>query len=238
MGNRLSKIYTRTGDQGQTGLSGNRRVSKNHPRIEAIGEVDSLNSQIGLLLAEMAERQADWPGLAEVIEVLAPCQHRLFDLGGELSMPEYQSLRANEVERLEVAIDRWNEELGPLENFILPGGSRLVAQAHVCRSAARTAERRAQALNAEEPLRGIARLPQPPLRPALRRRPPDRPATGDRRSAVAGSGKGLKPRLREQSSLLRSRTNLAARRGNSMCSVIKAAPCVVDACPKRAGSTR
>lgn len=154
MGNRLSKIYTRTGDQGQTGLSGNRRVSKNHPRIEAIGEVDNLNSQIGLLLAEMAERQADWPGLAEVIEVLAPCQHRLFDLGGELSMPEYQSLRASEVERLEVAIDRWNEELGPLENFILPGGSRLVAQAHVCRSAARTAERRAQALNAEEPLRG------------------------------------------------------------------------------------
>ncbi|BBP81600.1 MULTISPECIES: cob(I)yrinic acid a,c-diamide adenosyltransferase [unclassified Pseudomonas] len=153
MGNRLSKIYTRTGDTGETGLSGNRRVAKDHPRIEAIGEVDSLNSHLGLLLAQLAERHAARPGLGDVIDVLAPCQHRLFDLGGELSMPEYQVLQESEVQRLEAAIDRWNEELGPLENFILPGGSSLVAQAHVCRSAARTAERRAQALNAEEPLR-------------------------------------------------------------------------------------
>lgn len=153
MGNRLSKIYTRTGDTGETGLSGNRRVAKDHPRIEAIGEVDSLNSHLGLLLAQLAERHAARPGLVDVIDVIAPCQHRLFDLGGELSMPEYQVLQESEVQRLEAAIDRWNEELGPLENFILPGGSSLVAQAHVCRSAARTAERRAQALNAEEPLR-------------------------------------------------------------------------------------
>lgn len=154
MGNRLSKIYTRTGDKGETGLSGNRRVSKDHPRIEAIGEVDSLNSQLGLLLAQLTEQHGACPGLGEVSEVLAPCQHRLFDLGGELSMPEYQVLEEGEVQRLEAAIDLWNEELGPLKNFILPGGSALVAQAHVCRSAARSAERRAQTLNAEEALRG------------------------------------------------------------------------------------
>ena len=86
--------------------------------------------------------------------MLAPCQHRLFDLGGELAMPEYQALNAAEIERLEAAIDVWNEELGPLQNFILPGGSRLVAQAHLCRSLARSAERRCQHLNAVEPLRG------------------------------------------------------------------------------------
>ncbi|WP_044872034.1 cob(I)yrinic acid a,c-diamide adenosyltransferase [Pseudomonas sp. LFM046] len=153
MGNRLSKIYTRTGDKGETGLSSDRRVPKDHPRIEAIGEVDTLNSQLGLLLADLTEGQERWPGLAEVISVLAPCQHRLFDLGGELAMPEYQVLDRPEIERLETAIDRWNDELGPLKNFILPGGSRLVAQAHVCRSFARSAERRAQTLNREEPLR-------------------------------------------------------------------------------------
>ena len=148
MGFRLSKIYTRTGDKGETGLGDGRRVPKDHPRVEAIGEVDTLNSQLGLLLAGMAEQ----PGLGEVVTVLAPCQHRLFDLGGELAMPAYQALDAAEVERLEAAIDHWNDELGPLENFILPGGSALIAQAHVCRSLARTAERRCQQLNAVEPL--------------------------------------------------------------------------------------
>lgn len=155
MGNRLSKIYTRTGDKGETGLSSGRRVPKDHPRIEAIGEVDSLNSQLGLLLAELADSVQRWPGLAEVIEVLTPCQHRLFDLGGELAMPEYQVVDAEEIARLEAAIDLWNEELGPLKNFILPGGSRLVAQAHVCRSVARGAERRTQTLNSEEALREV-----------------------------------------------------------------------------------
>ncbi|WP_342624296.1 cob(I)yrinic acid a,c-diamide adenosyltransferase [Pseudomonas alkylphenolica] len=150
MGFRLSKIYTRTGDKGETGLGDGRRVPKDHPRIEAIGEVDSLNSQLGLLLAGLAEHK-----LEEVIEVLAPCQHRLFDLGGELAMPSYQALNAAEVERLEAAIDRWNEELGPLENFILPSGSALIAQAHVCRSLARSTERRCQQLNSVEPLAGV-----------------------------------------------------------------------------------
>ncbi|MEJ3587907.1 MULTISPECIES: cob(I)yrinic acid a,c-diamide adenosyltransferase [Pseudomonas] len=155
MGFRLSKIYTRTGDKGETGLGDGRRVPKDHPRIEAIGEVDTLNSQVGLLLAGLIEHSASQPELNELIEVLEPCQHRLFDLGGELAMPEYQALNAVEIERLETAIDRWNEELGPLENFILPGGSSLIAQAHVCRSLARSAERRCQQLNALEPLAGV-----------------------------------------------------------------------------------
>lgn len=155
MGFRLSKIYTRTGDAGETGLADGRRVPKDHPRVEAMGELDSLNSQLGLLLAGLAEHEVMWAGLTEVIDVLAPCQHRLFDLGGELAMPQYQALNQAEVERLEAAIDLWNEELGPLENFILPGGSLLVAQAHVCRAQARSAERRCQQLNAVEPLGAV-----------------------------------------------------------------------------------
>lgn len=153
MGKRLSKIYTRTGDQGETGLADGRRVSKDHPRIDAMGEVDSLNSQLGLLLAELELAATDCPALEELLEVIAPCQHRLFDLGGELAMPDYQAVTDAHTALLEQAIDRWNEELGPLQNFILPGGSRLIAQAHVCRSSARTAERRCQQLNILEPLR-------------------------------------------------------------------------------------
>lgn len=155
MGFRLSKIYTRTGDKGETGLGDGRRVPKDHPRVEAIGEVDTLNSQLGLLLAGLSAHSVECSGLNELIEVLEPCQHRLFDLGGELAMPVYQALNNAEVERLEAAIDRWNEELGPLENFILPGGSTLIAQAHICRSLARSAERRCQQLNALEPLAGV-----------------------------------------------------------------------------------
>ncbi|WP_341521211.1 cob(I)yrinic acid a,c-diamide adenosyltransferase [Pseudomonas sp. G.S.17] len=155
MGFRLSKIYTRTGDAGETGLGDGRRVPKDHPRIEAIGEVDTLNSQLGLLLAWLIEEARVKPDLNEVIEVLTPCQHRLFDLGGELAMPAYQALNQAEIDKLEAAIDLWNEELGPLENFILPGGSALIAQAHVCRSVARSAERRCQHLNAVEPLAGV-----------------------------------------------------------------------------------
>jgi cob(I)alamin adenosyltransferase len=155
MGFRLSKIYTRTGDTGETGLGDGRRVPKDHPRVEAMGDVDTLNSQLGLLLAGLVDELPQTPGLQEVIDVLTPCQHRLFDLGGELAMPEYQALNAQEIERLEAAIDLWNEELGPLTNFILPGGSTLIAQAHVCRSLARGAERRCQHLNAVEPLAGV-----------------------------------------------------------------------------------
>lgn len=153
MGQRLSKIYTRTGDQGETGLADGRRVSKDHPRIEAMGEVDNLNSQLGLLLAELAQQLPACPSLQELQQVLAPCQHRLFDLGGELAMPAYQAVQDTHIQELEHAIDHWNAELGPLQNFILPGGSQLIAQAHICRSSARTAERRCQQLNALELLR-------------------------------------------------------------------------------------
>src|SRR5699024_8902124 len=153
MGYRLSKIYTRTGDDGQTGLADGRRVNKSHPRIEAIGALDEFNSQLGLLLAELEEQQSQAPKLEEIITVLAPCQHRLFDLGGELAMPEYQALQADEITRIEQAIDAWNVQVGPLKEFILPGGSRLIAQAHVCRSSARLAERRCQALHSSEALR-------------------------------------------------------------------------------------
>lgn len=148
---RLSKIYTRTGDTGETGLGDGRRVAKDHPRIEAIGEVDTLNSQLGLLLAYLADK----PDLAEVVSVLAPCQHRLFDLGGELAMPSHRALFDTEITRVEAAIDAWNDLLGPLKNFILPGGSVCIAQAHLCRSQARAAERRCQQLHREEPLEGV-----------------------------------------------------------------------------------
>lgn len=153
MGYRLSKIYTRTGDDGQTGLADGRRVNKSHPRIEAIGALDEFNSQLGLLLADLQEQQSQAAQLQEIIDVLTPCQHRIFDMGGELAMPEYQALHASEITRIEEAIDQWNLLVGPLKEFILPGGSRLIAQAHVCRSSARNAERRCQALHSSEALR-------------------------------------------------------------------------------------
>ncbi|MBH3373007.1 cob(I)yrinic acid a,c-diamide adenosyltransferase, partial [Pseudomonas juntendi] len=127
-----------------------RRVPKSHPRIEAIGEVDSLNSQLGVLLAGLAEQ-----GLEEVTAVLAPCQHRLFDLGGELAMPSYQALNQAEVERLEAGSAVGNPARGRLKNSILPRGARRGAQAHGGRSRARSAERRCQQLHALEPLEGV-----------------------------------------------------------------------------------
>ena len=153
MGYRLSKIYTRTGDDGQTGLADGRRVNKSHPRIEAIGALDEFNSQLGLLLAELQDNLSQAAKLQEIIDVLAPSQHRIFDMGGELAMPEYQALQAAEITRIEETIDAWNVQVGPLKEFILPGGSRLIAQAHVCRSSARNAERRCQALHSSEALR-------------------------------------------------------------------------------------
>ncbi len=155
MGFRLSKIYTRTGDKGETGLGDGRRVPKDHPRVEAIGEVDTLNSQLGLLLADLEEQSGKHPGLQEVIEVLDPLPASFVRSGRRAGDAGVQALNAAEVDRLEAAIDRWNEEVGPLENFILPGGSALIAQAHVCRSLARSAERRCQQLNTLEPLESV-----------------------------------------------------------------------------------
>jgi cob(I)alamin adenosyltransferase len=144
MGFRLSKLYTRTGDRGQTGLADGSRIAKNHPRIEAMGSVDELNSQIGLLIAELHEA-----GLDVLATTLSPVQHRLFDLGGELAVPGYLIIDAEDVARLEDLIDGYNEDLEPLKNFILPGGTRCIALAHMARSLCRRAERRYLSLHEE-----------------------------------------------------------------------------------------
>jgi cob(I)alamin adenosyltransferase len=135
MGHRLSKIYTRTGDDGSTGLGDGTRVAKHHPRVEAYGAVDEANSALGVVLAT--------PGLpADVTAVLTNVQHELFDLGGELSVPGYRAITAEQVQRLEQELDRFNENLPPLKEFILPGGSAAAAACHMARSIARRAERR------------------------------------------------------------------------------------------------
>lgn len=138
MGNRLSKITTRTGDDGSTGLAGNVRVGKDHPRVEAMGEVDELNSQIGLLLTETLPD--------EIRALLTQIQHHLFDLGGELAMPAFAGMTEAKLLTLDEALERYNGSLAPLKEFVLPGGSRAAAQAHICRTACRRAERRVVSL--------------------------------------------------------------------------------------------
>jgi cob(I)alamin adenosyltransferase len=133
MGHRLSKIVTRTGDAGTTGLGDGTRVAKDSARIEAIGSVDELNAVLGVLLAE--------PLPDEIADCLTEVQHDLFDLGGELSIPGYSAVRDAHVDRVEQAIGRFNEGLGPLKEFILPGGTRAASLAHVARTVCRRAER-------------------------------------------------------------------------------------------------
>lgn len=133
MGHRLSKIVTRTGDAGTTGLGDGSRVPKDSARIAAIGAVDELNSNIGVLLAESLP--------APIAECLTGVQHDLFDLGGELSIPGFESVTEAHVERLEEAVERFNADLAPLKEFILPGGTRAAALAHVARTVCRRAER-------------------------------------------------------------------------------------------------
>ena len=145
MGHRLTKIYTRTGDDGSTGLAANARVQKDDARIEAIGEVDELNSVLGLLLTESLPEDAR--------ALLIRIQHRLFDLGGELAMPDYQTLAAADTAALEAAIDQWNETLPPLKEFILPGGSPAGACCHMARTVCRRAERRLVQLHHRAPQR-------------------------------------------------------------------------------------
>jgi cob(I)alamin adenosyltransferase len=134
MGNRLSKIYTRTGDKGTTGLGDGSRVDKDSLRVEAFGTVDELNSAVGLVLA------TDLPD--EVRACLTHAQHELFDLGGELCMPGVTLVPDSYTERLEKALDEFNENLPPLKDFILPGGTEAAARCHVARTVARRAERR------------------------------------------------------------------------------------------------
>ena len=149
MGNRLSQIATRTGDNGTTGLGNNQRVSKNSLRVHAMGDVDELNSNIGLLLCE------DMP--TDVRELLVDIQHQLFNLGGELSIPGFQLLKSEAVLALDEALAHYNAQLPKLEEFILPAGTRGAAQAHICRTVARRAEREVVALGNEEALNDTPR---------------------------------------------------------------------------------
>src|SRR5262249_44290794 len=135
MGNRLSKIYTRTGDDGTTGLGDGSRVPKDSLRVEAYGTVDELNSVLGVLLAI--------PGLPPAIgECLTEVQHELFDMGGELCIPGHRAIGAEQIARLERTLDGFNDELPPLKEFILPGGGPSAAACHLARTVARRAERR------------------------------------------------------------------------------------------------
>ena len=139
MGHRLSKIYTRTGDDGTTGLGDGSRVPKTHGRIEAYGTVDEANSAIGVVLAV--------PNLpAAVSEALTKIQHELFDLGGELAVPGYRAIQDSHIEQLEQVLDRFNEPLPMLKEFILPGGGPAAAACHVARAITRRAERSTWAL--------------------------------------------------------------------------------------------
>ncbi|WP_150277693.1 cob(I)yrinic acid a,c-diamide adenosyltransferase [Halopseudomonas salina] len=153
MGFRLSKLYTRTGDTGQTGLADGRRIEKDHPRIEAMGSVDELNSLLGVLIADLQAQH-----LTDFCSVLAPVQHRLFDLGGELAVPGHDIIGESDVTDLEELIDGYNADLEPLKNFILPGGSRCVASAHLARSVCRRAERRYLSLANKETVNEQARI--------------------------------------------------------------------------------
>lgn len=144
MGHRLSKIYTRTGDNGTTGLGDGSRVPKDGARIEAIGTVDELNSALGVLLSEGIPEDVD--------ELLTQIQHELFDLGGELSIPGHVAINEQHVARLESSLDALNADLPPLKEFILPGGSRAAALAHVARTICRRAERSIVTLGQTEQL--------------------------------------------------------------------------------------
>lgn len=133
MGYRLSKIYTRTGDDGTTGISDGSRIDKDSARITAIGSIDELNSLIGQVCSEEIDQHCR--------DVLTEIQHRLFDMGGELSMPGHQILQSGSISSLEQQLDDMNAGLNPLEDFILPGGCKAAAVCHVARSVCRRAER-------------------------------------------------------------------------------------------------
>lgn len=148
MGNRLSKIYTRTGDDGSTGLGDGTRTGKDSARVGAYGTVDELNSTIGMVLA------CELPD--PVRELLIQVQHDLFDLGGELCIPGMAMVHDADVERLERELDTLNEPLPPLKDFILPGGGMAAASCHLARTVCRRAERETIALSREEAVRSEA----------------------------------------------------------------------------------
>nr|WP_315225033.1 cob(I)yrinic acid a,c-diamide adenosyltransferase [uncultured Albidiferax sp.] len=149
MANRLTQIATRTGDNGTTGLGDNTRVSKNSLRVHAMGDVDELNSHIGLLLCE--------PMPEGVRTLLVEVQHQLFNLGGELSIPGFELLKPEAVLALDQALAEHNATLPRLAEFILPAGTRAASQAHICRTVARRAERTVVALEQQDALKDTPR---------------------------------------------------------------------------------
>ncbi|MDO9150458.1 MAG: cob(I)yrinic acid a,c-diamide adenosyltransferase [Methylotenera sp.] len=148
MGNRLSKIYTRTGDDGTTGLGDGSRISKDSIRVDAMGDVDELNSVIGLILSE--------PISQHLQEALTKIQHDLFNLGGEICIPGYVLLKQACVDDLEQTIDNLNSELSPLKEFILPGGSKGASFCHLARTVCRRAERKLIELHRNEKVTEIS----------------------------------------------------------------------------------
>ena len=146
MGNRLSKIYTRTGDDGTTGLGDGTRTDKDSLRVEAYGTVDEANSAIGVVLAETSVPD-------DVRACLTDVQHDLFELGGELCIPGHEAITTEFIERLENELDRMNENLPPLKEFILPGGGPATAACHLARTIVRRAERRTSSLKKKEAVR-------------------------------------------------------------------------------------
>jgi cob(I)alamin adenosyltransferase len=149
MGHRLSKITTRTGDAGETGLGDGTRVAKDSARVCALGDLDELNSVLGMVLAE------DVPQAMR--EAFVKIQHDLFDLGGELSIPGHKLLEPSRVEALEETLETWNAGLAPLKEFILPGGTRAAAAAHLARTVCRRAERNVVALGRKDKVSDAAR---------------------------------------------------------------------------------
>lgn len=150
MGHRLSRIYTRTGDEGTTALSNGARIDKDSPRIEAMGDVDEVNSAIGMVLAyDLRE---------SLRNCLTEVQHKLFDLGGELSMPGYETIRSEDVAAIEQDIDSFNADLPKLKEFILPGGGQAAAACHLARTICRRAERRMVTLSRQEDINPQGRI--------------------------------------------------------------------------------
>ncbi|WP_313643031.1 cob(I)yrinic acid a,c-diamide adenosyltransferase [Stenotrophomonas sp.] len=148
MGNRLSKIYTRTGDDGSTGLGDGSRTGKDSLRVNAYGTVDEANSAIGVLLAVALPQ--------DVRDLLTTIQHQLFDLGGELCIPGHAAIHAADIDALEQHLDRYNDDLPPLKDFILPAGGEGAARCHLARTIVRRAERETVALARVEDIRAEA----------------------------------------------------------------------------------
>ena len=148
MGNRLSKIYTRTGDDGTTGLGDGSRVGKDSARVEAYGTVDEANSAIGIVLAVGVLPEP-------ITQCLTEVQHDLFELGGELCIPGHEAVLESYVDRLERSLDEFNDDLPALKDFILPGGGQAAAACHLARTIVRRAERRVLALSREAEVREV-----------------------------------------------------------------------------------